>query len=309
MSSPPLDRYVTPLRYPGGKSKLTNFVKALLRANRLLDGEYVEAYAGGASIALSLLLDDYVSRVHINDLDPAIYAFWDSVLNNTDELCKLIIDTKVSTTQWRKQRRVQSLPNDHDTLKLGFSTFFLNRTNRSGIICSGGMIGGKNQTGKWKLDARYNKQELVRRIRRIADYRYRISLYHLDAVRLLTRLLPKLPEKTLIYLDPPYYVKGKRRLYTNFYEHDDHVQIAETIGAAKRRWLVSYDDTHQVRALYYGRRFIPYGLNYTARDRYQGAEIIFFSDDLVVPESGSSLLARQTRPSTITRIESMRGRP
>jgi DNA adenine methylase len=79
----------TPLRYPGGKGKLAAYLKSIIEANRLHDGEYVEPYAGGAAIAFELLFQEYVSRIHINDLSRPIFSFWQAVLNDTNELCRL----------------------------------------------------------------------------------------------------------------------------------------------------------------------------------------------------------------------------
>lgn len=289
-----MNRYVSPLRYPGGKAKLANYIKLLVEKNNLSDGVYVEPYAGGASVALRLLQDEYVSRIHINDLDRAVFGFWHSVLNETEALCRLIRDRRVSQAEWHRQKAVQTHARDVAVplLDLGFSTFFLNRTNRSGIIASGGMIGGARQTGEWKIDARYNKPELISRIEFIARYRDRISLYNADAIDLLRDVLPTLPKKTFLYLDPPYYVKGKRRLYANSYEHEDHAEIAKIVTATDYPWVVSYDDTKEIRALYKGRRSRAYGLGYTARDRYEGAEIMFFNDRLRLPR-GTPLVSLQ----------------
>ena len=275
--------YHSPLRYPGGKRKLANFVKLVYHANNLLDGEYVEPYAGGASVALGLLYDEYVRRVFINDIDPAVHAFWYSVLNDTDNFCRLIRDTPLNMEEWRRQKELLANPNT-STLERGFSTFFLNRTNRSGII-SGGVIGGKNQTGKWLIDARYNTEDLIPRIEKIARYRQRICLHNLDAINFLNLVTPQLTSQALIYLDPPYYVKGTHALYTNFYKPDDHAQIAQTMRAIHtHQWIVSYDDVSQIRKLYEGHQFVDYSLHYSAQDRYRGAEVMFFSDELKVPE-------------------------
>lgn len=276
-------RYVTPLRYPGGKGKLAGLIKSILERNALMDAVYVEPYAGGAGVALSLLLDEYVSRVHINDIDKGVYGFWHSVVNETDALCRLIRDRRVSRAEWHRQKAVINNSEQEDLLACGFATLFLNRTNRSGIIASGGMIGGAAQTGRWKLDARYNKIELVRRIEAIARFRDRISLHRCDAARLLKELLPVLPERTLLYLDPPYYVKGQRRLYANFYEHKDHAEIAKIITASHRPWVVSYDDVKEIRALYSEHQSIRYQLGYSACERYAGSEVMYFSNGLRVP--------------------------
>jgi DNA adenine methylase len=274
---------ISPLRYPGGKARLAGFIQALLQSNKLYDGQYVEPYAGGASVALSLLVNECVSHVYINDLDRSVYAFWYSALHKTEALCRYIRDAELSITEWKRQRYFQRRPANIGLLRLGFSTLYLNRTNRSGIIQSGGAIGGTKQQGEWKLDARFYRETLIRRIQTIAAYRDRITLSNLDAAAFLKGLLPKLPLKTLIYLDPPYYVKGKRRLYANFYEHLDHSAIANMLAGCRHPWLVSYDNVSQTRALYRRYRHRKYGLPYTAHNRYKGAEVIFFSDNLALP--------------------------
>jgi len=177
-------KFNTPLRYPGGKGKLTGFLKMIFEQNDLLDGHYVEPYAGGAGIALNLLTHSYASCIHLNDLNPAVFGFWHSVINQPEALCKAIRDVKVTMEEWHRQKAILNAPANHSPLDIGFSTFFLNRTNRSGIIW-GGVIGGKNQDGAWKLDARFNKDDLIRRIEKIAMYRSRIRLYNLDAAELL----------------------------------------------------------------------------------------------------------------------------
>lgn len=274
---------LSPLRYPGGKAKLANFVQRLVDENRLCDGEYVEPYAGGASIAWSLLVNEYVSRVHINDIDRSVFAFWHSVLHDTDALCERIATAKLSTAAWRRHRAIQRRSTNPSLLQLGFSTLYLNRTNRSGIIASAGVIGGAAQQGKWKMDARFYRDTLIRRVRTIACYRDRISLTNLDAATLLKHLVPRLPKKTLIYLDPPYYIKGKRRLYANHYEHADHAEIARLMAKCKHPWIVSYDDAIQIRKLYQGHRRLSYRLRYSAQERYAGAEVMFFSNGLSLP--------------------------
>jgi len=275
--------HFTPLRYPGGKAKLAAYVKALLKENRLLDGEYVEPYAGGAGIALELLFHEYVSKIHINDVSRPVYAFWKSVLQHTEELCGLVLNAPLTVTQWDKQKRVLSHPGEYGEVELGFATFFLNRTNRSGIL-NGGIIGGRDQTGPWKIDARYNARELVRRIQSIASLRSRIKLTHKDALKFLQGGVTRWPEQTLIYLDPPYYVKG-RDLYHDFYEPDDHAEIATFIHTSivRQRWIVSYDNVKPILDLYKGCRHVVYSIGYSARSSSQGSEVMFFGRGLKVP--------------------------
>ena len=273
----------TPLRYPGGKGKLTEFLKLVFEQNGLLDGHYVEPYAGGSGLALNLLMLEYASCIHLNDLNPSVYAFWHSVINSPDKLCKMIRDVKVTMNEWRKQKKIQREPGKNDLLKLGFSTFFLNRTNRSGII-TGGVIGGNNQEGNYKIDARFNKVALIHRIEKIALYRSRIRLYNLDAVDLITGVLPLLPKNTLVYLDPPYYVKADR-LYVDFYKHDDHQAIANLVTKKiTLPWIVSYDHMPEIAKMYKGFPTITYGMDYSAAKCYKGSEVMFFSKKVLIPD-------------------------
>lgn len=282
--APSPNAFFTPLRYPGGKGKLAPFIKRVFEENRLVDGYYAEPYAGGSAVALELLLHGYVTDIYINDISPSVGAFWRSVLNHTDELCRLIKDTKVTMKEWHRQRAIQNQHEGIDDVTLGFSTFFLNRTNRSGIL-SAGVIGGKNQDGPWKIDARYNVTELTRRIQVIANQRRRIYFSQLDAIEFIKDVASKLPSKSLIYLDPPYYVKGKD-LYLHYYEAKDHARIAKTVSARlkKQHWIVSYDDVPEIAELYNQYRGISYTLSYSAQTRYKGGEAMFFSDNLDVPD-------------------------
>lgn len=276
-------RFNTPLRYPGGKGKLTDFIKLVFEQNNLLDGQYVEPYAGGAGIAMSLLVHNYASRIHLNDLNSAVYAFWRTVVDQPEELCKAIRDAKITMKEWHRQKAIYNDPKNHTPLEVGFSTFFLNRTNRSGIIWAG-VIGGKKQDGPWKLGARFTKKDLIQRVEKIAMYRSRIRLYNQNAADLIRKVLPTLPQKTLVYLDPPYYVKGDG-LYENHYQHTDHVEISDLVKSKiKLPWIVSYDHVPEIKKMYRGYSTITYGISYSAQDRYKGSELMFFSKKIVVPD-------------------------
>lgn len=274
--------FLSPLRYPGGKAKVADFVRCLIEKNALLDGTYVEPYVGGGSVALSLLFNEYVKDIYINDKDIAIYAFWHSILHEPEALCKLIKDTPVTVETWFKLRDYQDKTDNVDLLHLGFSTFFLNRTNRSGIL-KAGVIGGYEQTGNYKIDARFNKEDLIKRIERIADYSDRIHLTNEDAVTLVQRLKKELSYNTLFYLDPPYYIKGKG-LYLNYYNDNDHQNIANSISDFREhKWIISYDNVDFIANLYSRFRQKTFELNYSASNSGKGKEIMIFSDNLVIP--------------------------
>ncbi|PWF64925.1 DNA methyltransferase [Shewanella sp. BC20] len=269
--------FYSPLRYPGGKSKLTAYVLETLKLNGLEGGAYVEPFAGGCAIAWFLLLEGHVKKVFINDLNPSIHAFWYSVLHKTDELCQLIENTDITIDEWRRQKAIQS-SDSASTLALGFSTLFLNRTNRSGII-KAGVIGGLNQDGNFKLDCRFNKSEIISKIKTIAAKRNDIVLTAVDAVQFIDEYIPNIEHKCLVNIDPPYYVKGKG-LYQNFFEHDDHYRLYKSIKNIEKPWIVTYDDTPEINAIYSEFEPDSFGLTYTAQTKRKGAEVIIHKPTL-----------------------------
>lgn len=277
-------KFYSPLRYPGGKNKLSKFIASICKNNKV-DGHYVEPYAGGASVALYLLFNGYVKEITINDYDRAIYAFWYSVLNNPEKLCRKIRNTKVNLENWRKQKTVQNeKEQEKDLLKLGFATFFLNRTNYSGII-DGGMIGGASQKSPYKIDCRFNKEELIDRIKFISIHRKNIHLKNMDALDLIKKI--KKDKNTIFYFDPPYYLKGPS-LYMNHYKHEDHEKVSKEIRKIKNsRWIVSYDNTFEIKKMYKLCDKKEYAFFHTAYSARVGKEILFFSKGLVVPKVAS----------------------
>lgn len=279
----------SPLRYPGGKGKLARFVADLIRQNQLSDGLYVEPYAGGAAVAWELLLTGVVQRVAINDISKPVYAFWSSVLDRTEELVRLINDTPITLEERDRLKKIVDNPVGQDPLTLGFGLFFLNRVHRSGIL-NGGVIGGRAQTGEWKLDARFNKVDLIERIEAIADARRRIDLTNDDAVDFLAAGQKHWSARTLIYLDPPYYEKGSQ-LYHHYYRHPDHARVALAVRAVSGpKWIVSYDDVAPIHDLYSETEWLQYSIGYSARGRGRGREAMFFSDGLTVPEVAGSMI-------------------
>jgi len=275
--------FYSPLRYPGGKNKLAKFIALICEKNNI-NGHYVEPYAGGASVALFLLFYGYVSEITINDIDRSIYAFWYSVLNDTERFCNLIRKTEVNIKNWKKYKKNQKNKKRESLLKLGFSTFFLNRTNMSGII-NAGVIGGLKQKGKYKIDCRFNKERLILRIKKIAEYKKKIHIYNLDAMELVKKIQKvSKSSQTIFYFDPPYYLKGPS-LYTNYYQHDDHCEISKVIKRIKNsRWIISYDSVPEIKRLYKGFKKTEYSFCHTAHKPKKGKEVLFFGRNLIIPK-------------------------
>ncbi|MHB1667458.1 DNA adenine methylase [Thiomonas sp.] len=285
------NKLYSPLRYPGGKARFAPLITNVMRTNKLAGGHYLEPYAGGSGVAMVLLIDGVVEHVHINDADPAVAVFWRAVTQQTAELVKMVANEPVTMDTWHHWRSVMLCQVPASELERGFATLFMNRTNRSGIL-KGGVIGGKAQSGAYKLGERFIRDELCVRLERIGRHASAIHVYEEDAYQLLLRCHKFLPAQSLVYLDPPYYVKGAG-LYRNFYKHDDHVQIAELLGSSsfRRPWVVSYDNADEIRAMYAYAQSFTYGLHYTAQRRYTGSEVMFFSKRLAPPAQTQGLQA------------------
>lgn len=267
---PPTD---SPLRYPGGKQILKKVVAHLIKINDREAGVYAEPYAGGAGLALGLLYSEHVDRILINDVDPCVYAFWKSCLYQTKRFVDMIWAAPITVEEWRRQRDIYLHPHRHSTVRVGFATFFLNRCNRSGIIATGGPIGGIEQHGEWKINARYNRENLERRIRKLALYKDRIHVSSLDALDFLGGYVREM-SNVFVYLDPPYYNKA-RDLYLNHYSPDDHRRVAKFMKReAEFKWVMTYDNTPEIAGLYRGLRQVPFDLSYSARERRQGKEVM-----------------------------------
>ncbi|MBY0427869.1 MAG: DNA adenine methylase [Alphaproteobacteria bacterium] len=273
----------SPLRYPGGKVCLLELMSRVLRLNNLKQGHYAEPYAGGCGLALALLFGGHVSDIHINDVDRSIWAFWSAILNDSEELISRMESTPVTLSQWRKQRAVQLNSSKAEKMDLAFSTLFLNRTNRSGIIKNAGVIGGLAQNGQYKIDCRFNKEELTRRIRRINKYRDRIHLHRRDALKFIDHVQSELPKETFLCIDPPYFSKGSS-LYTSFYEEKDHEKVADRILKLKNPWVLTYDFCEDIQRLYKARRQFSYALNYSVQEKRVGTELLIASKGLKIPD-------------------------
>jgi len=270
----------SPLRYPGGKWRIARFFERVLDANYDAPPTYLEPFAGGASLALTLLLRGFVSRIFLNDLDPAVNAFWRTIVNRPTRLIRLIERTPITPNEWHRQREVYSAGADAGQLALGFAFFFLNRTSHSGIL-NGGMIGGTRQRGTWRIDARFNRAELIERIRRIITVKESIHVSGIDGLEFITQHRRR-RSRSIVYLDPPYFNAG-RDLYLNAYRPEDHLRVREAVASLQAPWVVSYDDVPTIKTLYRDVRCRHLSLIHTARDTRVGDEVMFFSDRLRIP--------------------------
>ena len=270
--------HVSPLRYPGGKTCLVPLFEKVITDNALSDIVYVEPYAGGAGAALALLYSGKVRRIVINDLDPTIYAFWKSATKFPTAFIAKMFSTPVTIKEWRRQRKIYQ-DKDAKMFERGFATFYLNRTNISGIM-DGGPIGGLNQEGKYKINARFNKKTLANRLEQLALHADNITVTNEDGLKLIKKYLGR--KDAFIYLDPPYFEKGSS-LYMNSYEESDHGKLSVVLNKNPDSfWLLTYDNKRQIKSLYPNRRIANFTLDYRAYEARIGKEVLILSDSVKV---------------------------
>lgn len=278
----------SPLRYPGGKYKLYEYIAELVKENNCKT--YIEPFCGGTAVALELLLSSTVKDIIINDYDYTVFCFWDSILHRTEEFIHLILDTEITIEEWHRQKAVRDNLEVHSRLEIGFSTFFLNRTNRSGIIDKAGPIGGLDQQGNYPIDCRFNKKRLISQIQAIEAHKSHIEVYNLEALDFIEEVILK-RKKAFVFFDPPYYSKGPG-LYTNFYVHGDHVNLASTIvqRLKNRKWIVTYDNVNAIKAMYSNVPSVEFELQYSLQGKRHSSEVMFFSKNIQRPPNENDLI-------------------
>jgi DNA adenine methylase len=278
-------KFNSPLRYPGGKAGLTGFLTDVIDLNDLRGCVYYEPYAGGAGAALSLLTHNVVSEIHINDADKRVYAFWVAALNYSERFAERIRTVPLSIEEWNRQKDICTHPNTHSRFDVGFAAFFMNRCNRSGLLMGSGPIGGYEQAGKWRLDARFNRDSLSERILVLGRYRQNIQLSCEDAIIFLKSTLPRghARKHAFVYLDPPYVTNG-HRLYLNAYKANDHAHLARYLSKqAFLPWIMSYDDSDLIRELYSLHKIAIMPIRYTFQNKRAAQELIISPQHLAVP--------------------------
>ncbi len=274
--------FCSPLRYPGGKGKLAKFMKYMIDQLGHGGGTYIEPFAGGAGVAIELLLQGGVSRIVINDYDKGIWSFWKAVLTETDRFIEQLAVVPLTMEEWNRQRNICLTRNNKYSFELGFATFYMNRTNRSGIV-KGGVIGGMDQSGSWKMDARFKREDLIRRIESIAERKSHIKLYNKDINSFIIRYIPLYEENALVYFDPPYLKKGKQ-LYMNYFQLEDHVRIEKAIrDYVKCDWIITYDKASEIESIYKGYSMRLYDLNYSVSSKCKASELMIFKEGIKVP--------------------------
>lgn len=277
-----------PLRYPGAKSKLYDYIRKLIIAEHRTGCTFYEPFAGSAAVSLLLLEHEIINKAVLNELDPLLYNFWFSVFNHTDELITLIRDTDITLENWHEFSLYRNNEYLHDKtcVQIGFAGLFLNRTNFSGIL-KANPLGGLNQQSKYTIDCRFNKNKIINSIQSLSLYRNKIELYNLDAIDFMKQALRyKRNRTTFVYIDPPYYKEGSN-LYRCFYTHEQHVLLSKFILSKAYPWLISYDNAKEIRKMYEQLTPLTIHMDYSVHTSRNAEELLISNMEIPPIESSA----------------------
>lgn len=260
---------ISPLRYPGGKRKLAPLIADLISKTRVRPNLFVEPFAGGASVSISLLEADYVDNIALADADPLVASFWETVFSDrADTLADMIYDADVSLDQWKSLKGSESAPG----IASAFKCLFLNRTSFSGSLHrKAGPIGGMSQMSDYKIGCRFNQGKLAERVLELSRLRHRVRFVRNESYAKTVRdvrrtsIFRDSPEKVFWYLDPPFFAKADK-LYRCHFDRVDHEGLARSVEDIPGNWLLSYDSHADAHALYSAHPgFALVNLQYSAR--------------------------------------------
>lgn len=265
---------------------MANLLSQIRKLNALGNRTIAEPFAGGAGASLSLLFLEESPEIHINDADSAISDFWWALIHRSESFADMVSNARLDMAEWRHQRDVYRSRTRISRLRRGFAVFYLNRCNRSGIIMNGGPIGGIQQKGKWKLDARFNKSELVRRCLKIAEYRDRVHISCRDGIKFIDE---HDNASLFFFIDPPYFAKGKT-LYLNALDESYHVALGKKLRSlSNAAWVLTYDDCPEIRSIYQDWANIrPFSLRYAAAEKRTGKEVLIVPKWMELPNAQNS---------------------
>lgn len=239
----------SPLRYPGAKLRLFTPIAETLELNSLRPKLFCEPLAGGLSVSLRLLTKNLVENIAVGERDPLVAGFWKTVFNDAEWLVNQVERMQVTVESWKAYRDRVCRTNRECAL----ACIFLNRTSFSGILAdSAGPIGGYNQDSDYKIDCRFNKQDLIKRIRQASELKDRVEFVHKGNWKSTVQKVRSLgyrPQETFFYFDPPFWAKADR-LYRYFFTNQDHVDLCSFLKTFRRPWLLSYDNAEEIVKMY-----------------------------------------------------------
>lgn len=290
-TAPVARRWISPLRYPGGKARMGAALTTIWETQMSpMDIEiWSEPFAGGAGAGLHLLADNTISELWLTEKHPALAAFWRTAAHNGAELAASVRTTTPSMQLWRHAQEAVAAAEAGDTVddtELAFAALILNRCSRSGMVNAiVGPMGGKHQSGRWTLQSRWYGEGIAERIDVVHRLGDRIRVMEGDGIEQIRELDGSvgIEDEMMLFVDPPYLVQGNR-LYANGMTIDDHARLASALAGSACHWLLTYDGDDRVLDLYPTNRVLAYQIPNTVNRARIAEEYAVLSPALMVAD-------------------------
>ena len=241
----------SPLRYPGGKTWLIPHVEAWLRRHGHRHELLLEPFCGGGVVSLSSVMEDWVGRCFMAEIDRDVAAFWHAVRKHGPDLSRMVKEFKIS----REGVELLSQRPPADVLEHGFRTLVLNRTRHGGILAPGATFIKNGENGKG-LGSRWYPETIANRIEAISEHADRILFMEGNGMDLLELLLGTGDRSIAVFADPPYIAGGKgagRRLYAH--HNVDHGKLFGLLNDSSAEFLMTYADEQEIVDLIHKHKF------------------------------------------------------
>lgn len=234
----------SPFRYPGGKTWLVPRVRKWLASLDWKPAVFVEPFAGGGIISLTVAFESRADKVVMVELDKDVAAVWQTILGDDNEwLAKRIEGFDISLDAVKEIMAIEP----EKTRDRAFRTIVRNRTYHGGILAGGSAPIKSGENGKG-IKSRWYADTLAKRIRAIADVADRIEFICGDGIEVMKMHARK--KKAAFFIDPPYTAAGKKagnRLYTH--HALDHENLFKVSGKVAGDVLMTYDNAPEIAAM------------------------------------------------------------
>ena len=258
----------SPLRYPGGKTRACKKLDAILVEHFDLKkfNNILSPFFGGGSFEFHLQ-NKYNLKIIANDKFKPLYNFWKTCKINKDELCRKLYEKIGLVEKGDFQKFRDEIMTESMYTCQGFKYFIINRCSFSGATLSGGF-------SKESSKKRFTKSS-VDRVKKLDLSSFEIN--NLD----FEEFLNSHPETdNLVFLDPPYYLNKKSKLYGkngDMHENFDHVKLFKCLEK-KQNWLMTYNNCPYIKTLYKDFKIIETNWTYGMNKSKQSSEIVIIGN-------------------------------
>lgn len=275
--------HISPLRYPGGKSRIWEHLAAQYTQAPLgeLDAEiWFEPFAGGLGAGLKMLQESIIGELWFCEANRGLGALWGELVANPTALIDTVssLPERMSLDVYQEALAVLAAPDSYPQLQVAVAALVVNRCSRSGMVTpTTGPIGGKQQDGKYRVGDRWNLPRTISTLEKLAPLTRYMRFVGPDGISALAGLPNSgFAEEVFVFADPPYVGAGQR-LYQHGLDESGHRALADALhDLDETHWVLAYDEAPLVRELYEGLHIQEYTLHHTANRSKSGAELLIY---------------------------------